>query len=54
MPRHIVRLGPTSRRQITARDHHEVYTGSLQVEIGEPLDLKRVFRLILGLEQQAA
>lgn len=36
--------------EITARDHHDVYSGSLDVEVGEPLDLTRAFRIILGLE----
>lgn len=36
--------------QITARDHHDVYTGTLAIEIGEPLDLTKALRIILGLE----
>ncbi|MEP9385191.1 hypothetical protein [Nocardioides sp. KR10-350] len=40
--------------QITARDHHDVYTGDLQVEIGETLDLTPEVRRILGLEETPA
>ncbi|MFD6677751.1 hypothetical protein ACFWDA_25755 [Rhodococcus zopfii] len=35
--------------QVTARDHHDVYMGSLEVEVGETLNLTNVFRHILGL-----
>lgn len=37
--------------QITARDHHDVYTGSLEVEVGDSLDLTSEFRRLLGLEE---
>lgn len=37
--------------EITARDHHDVFSGSLDVEVGEPIDLTHAFRLILGLEE---
>ena len=36
--------------EITARDHHDVFSGSLDVEVGDPLDLTHAFRQILGLE----
>jgi hypothetical protein len=32
----------------TARDHHNVYSGSLEVEVGDPLDLTHSFRQSLG------
>lgn len=36
--------------EITARDHHDVYSGSLEVEVRDPLDLTHALRLVLGLE----
>lgn len=41
----------TATWQITARDHHDVYAGELEVEIGQPLDLTRALRRILELDQ---
>lgn len=41
----------TGTWQITARDHNDVYAGELEVEIGQPLDLTRVLRRILGLDK---
>lgn len=40
--------------QITARDHHDVYAGSLEVQVGGPLDLTSEFRRLLGLEASSA
>lgn len=40
--------------QITARDHHDVYTGGLEVAVGDPLDLTSEFRHLLGLEEISA
>lgn len=37
--------------EITARDHHDVYSGNVDVEIGDPLDLTADLRIILGLEE---
>lgn len=37
--------------EITARDHHDVYSGHVDVDIGEALDLTADLRIILGLEE---
>lgn len=39
--------------ELTARDHNEVYTGTLEVEVGQPIDLTREFRRILGIEERS-
>lgn len=36
--------------EITARDHHDVFSGSLEVEVGDVVDLTPHLRDILGLE----
>ncbi|MBK8758347.1 MAG: hypothetical protein IPM08_14880 [Actinomycetales bacterium] len=37
--------------EITARDHHDVYSGHVNVDIGDLLDLTADLRIILGLEE---
>lgn len=36
--------------QITAKDHNDIYTGELDIELAEPLDLTAEFRKLMGLD----